>query len=1077
MGAPVATKVMNLAIEVDVDSDGAIREFKQLKSAAGGVGDGASKGSRGLNLMGAAIAGLGAYAAIKGIKALASSIVSIGTEVVQTGARFETLGIQMKSITGSSENADKAMAWITDFTANTPYQLEQVANSFVKLKAFGLEPMEGVMQTVADMTSYLGGETDTLNSIVLALGKANTVGKLSMEEMRMMMERGVPVIDILAQKLGVSNEKILDMSKKGQLGRDSIDLLIEGMGELAGGSSAALMDSFNGMWSNLQDQITLSANELATSGILDTVKGFLRDILDYLQTLRDSGFIEMLGSELAMAMEAAKPAFQVIVDMAYGLAAGFAYALKAYHEFQLGLLDTTRMNNLEKQFEKQVKTLQDIVKAGNEGTAAYRHAKNAMEQTASELIKLTDQYDNHIESIQKAEDVLELITVGFNEGADAVKEHRKELEGVIEAQEEAKETGEDLGASVVSQSASSSKYAEILEKKVYKNLFKVIEAENIAKLATDKLDLALQDAMHAAEQMADEGPQFFDTFEGAFSDMLGKGFTGELDSFRDLWDSVWADMAKSMVGIIGDAFSGALEDGGTVGGVFARFNDNLGDMGAGQRIGMGIGGAGMAMQGIQSGDPLQGMLGGAMAGFAVGGPVGAIVGGAIGLLGGLLGGGDDEPQSRLEFFPSTGSGAKPGGASRGGQNISAEQWDLMEKEFAGLYREMFMSYRKMLMSFGDVSLFDLVGGLPSVTTDGWIDMSAEDMMEWLGKVKLPELFESQFYVAMQQGLQGLGMEASQIDALFAELDLLAGEERLVALTTFIQALKGMNDVLEGSDWENLKNQVESDVVGTFITSMGEVGDRIELLRAGWESLTLVQRAEELQEIGGLFESVLNGVIDMLRQIDQMRQSINAGWDAIRESRMLDDMTDSEKGRYFQSQIESLMRELSSATTLEEINRINSELMGYVQNLNGLGLQDNPLDPMGYGESMDEYLDRIINQAQEMANQRLDLIEDELQAAYEELAEAAREARDALLELAGGGTLGGGGGEIPDPADPGDDGLPWGKGGEDGPYLTVEPEIIVNVYNNSPGLESTVEVIVQRMMNSINNQTPPSSAIS
>jgi tape measure domain-containing protein len=290
-------------ISFEVDNAGAISKINQTKKAIGeDVPAAAAKAASGFSRLQSTLATVGVAFAALGVARLARTLMDIGGQVIQTGAKFETMAIQMRAVTGSAESAQIAMDWITDFTASTPYQLEQVTNAFVRMKAMGLDPMDGTMQAVADMTSYLGGSMETMNSIVLALGKSFTVGKMSMEELRMLAERGVPVFDILAKKLGVTNEKIVEMSSKGQLGRDAIQLLIEGMGELAGGASQSLMESYTGLWSNLQDHITLAMKELSEGGILDAAKDGLRSLVGIMVDLRESGKLAEWGKQVGDAL-------------------------------------------------------------------------------------------------------------------------------------------------------------------------------------------------------------------------------------------------------------------------------------------------------------------------------------------------------------------------------------------------------------------------------------------------------------------------------------------------------------------------------------------------------------------------------------------------------------------------------------------------------------------------------------------------------------------------------------------------------------------------------------------------------
>lgn len=49
------------------------------------------------------------------------------------------------------------MAWIGDFAATTPYDLAQVTESFIQLKAYGLDPVQnGLLRTLGDTSAAMG---------------------------------------------------------------------------------------------------------------------------------------------------------------------------------------------------------------------------------------------------------------------------------------------------------------------------------------------------------------------------------------------------------------------------------------------------------------------------------------------------------------------------------------------------------------------------------------------------------------------------------------------------------------------------------------------------------------------------------------------------------------------------------------------------------------------------------------------------------------------------------------------------------------------------------------------------------
>ncbi len=75
--------------------------------------------------------------------------------ILSTGDQFEKMRVQLEAITGSMAEGKEALSWIKEFTKNTPFQLEEVSEAFVRLKAFGLDPMDGTMQAIIDQASSL----------------------------------------------------------------------------------------------------------------------------------------------------------------------------------------------------------------------------------------------------------------------------------------------------------------------------------------------------------------------------------------------------------------------------------------------------------------------------------------------------------------------------------------------------------------------------------------------------------------------------------------------------------------------------------------------------------------------------------------------------------------------------------------------------------------------------------------------------------------------------------------------------------------------------------------------------------
>lgn len=251
--------------------------------------------------MGYAAAFVGIDAAIslvsRGLSALRDGI---GT-MLSTGDQFEGLQTRMTSLMGSVEAGEEATAWIKDFAKNTPLALEDVTESFALLKSYGLDPMGGAMQAIVDKNEQLGGGMERLTGLSSALGQAWAKQKLQTEEILQLVERGVPVWELLGKVTGKNTEQLQKLASEGRIGRDVIQALIVEMGKSADGAAAENMSRLSGLMSNLADTATDFYNRIANAGALDYVKGRLSALADTIAEMDSDGRLDKLAKALSDA--------------------------------------------------------------------------------------------------------------------------------------------------------------------------------------------------------------------------------------------------------------------------------------------------------------------------------------------------------------------------------------------------------------------------------------------------------------------------------------------------------------------------------------------------------------------------------------------------------------------------------------------------------------------------------------------------------------------------------------------------------------------------------------------------------
>lgn len=257
----------------------------------GGQGAGGFQGAVG-SLTGRLVALAGTWF---GIQTLTTQLMAM----FQTGDQAERLNVQLKAVMGSIAGGKEASAWIQDFAKNTPLQLDEVTQVFVRLKAFGIDPMNGAMQGIVDQAYKLGGGFEEVQGISLALGQAWAKQKLQGEEILQLIERGVPVWQLLEQVTGKNTAELQKLSEAGKLGRDTIQALMNEIAAQSSGAAANNMSLLSGLISNAQDNLAKFYRMVAENGALTWLKNQLAQLNAEFDAMAQDGRLQAWAKRLS----------------------------------------------------------------------------------------------------------------------------------------------------------------------------------------------------------------------------------------------------------------------------------------------------------------------------------------------------------------------------------------------------------------------------------------------------------------------------------------------------------------------------------------------------------------------------------------------------------------------------------------------------------------------------------------------------------------------------------------------------------------------------------------------------------
>ena len=213
---------------------------------------------------------------------------------VGTASQLETLETTLGTIEGSSEKARASMGWINRFATTTPFQIDQVADSFVKLRAYGMDPTNGLLRTLGDTASAMGKD---VMQAVEAIADAVTGENERLKE-----------FGIKAKTKGdtITYEYTADDQTKTATAnardRAEIQRVLAGiMDSRFGGAMEDRMSTFSGMVSNLGDQWFRFERMVMESGPFEMLKGRLRGVLDRIDAMAESGELQKLAERFGIS--------------------------------------------------------------------------------------------------------------------------------------------------------------------------------------------------------------------------------------------------------------------------------------------------------------------------------------------------------------------------------------------------------------------------------------------------------------------------------------------------------------------------------------------------------------------------------------------------------------------------------------------------------------------------------------------------------------------------------------------------------------------------------------------------------
>jgi len=221
------------------------------------------------------------------------------TQFVDTAAEFERLQTVLKTLEGGDvTKAKQAFGWINDFAAKTPYDLKTVTEAFVKLRAYGIDPIKGnTLRSLGDTASAMG---KSVMDAVEAIADAVTGENERLKEFGIKAAKeGGKIIYSFTDKAGKQRQKVVDASNREMI-RSTLTAI---WNEKYAGAMDEQSRTWQGMMSNLSDQWTRFTARVMASGLFDWMKGKLGGLLEELNRAAEDGRLQKWAEETGKAIK------------------------------------------------------------------------------------------------------------------------------------------------------------------------------------------------------------------------------------------------------------------------------------------------------------------------------------------------------------------------------------------------------------------------------------------------------------------------------------------------------------------------------------------------------------------------------------------------------------------------------------------------------------------------------------------------------------------------------------------------------------------------------------------------------
>jgi tape measure domain-containing protein len=259
--------------------------------------------------------------------------------------KIEDAQAKLDGLGHSTATVEKIMGSALDAVKGTAYGLDTAATLAASAVAAGIKPgqeLEKYLRLTADAATIAGISMEEMGSII---NKVNANGKAMTENLNQLSDRGIPILQWLAEEYGVTTAEMSKMVSQGKVDAETFNKVLQ---ENIGGAALKSGETTRGAFANMLAALSRVGVALIEDvfphfkTVFNDITGLLDGLVDKIGPLRDAvaeklgPIAETIGGAFAGMGEAVTPFLEKLAPLAE--LAGYFTPLGAVFQLLVPLL-------------------------------------------------------------------------------------------------------------------------------------------------------------------------------------------------------------------------------------------------------------------------------------------------------------------------------------------------------------------------------------------------------------------------------------------------------------------------------------------------------------------------------------------------------------------------------------------------------------------------------------------------------------------------------------------------------------------------------------------------------------------